>query len=171
VRRHRGRLPALAIALTGLLAATHAATQSPPDSTSPTGDTLSKGKVDTASQVRSTSSAGHDPRLGERTYMKNCANCHRADGRGGRQPTATGEPVPSFRTPGYWETKTDSALVAVVENGVPNTSMVSFKDVLTVEEIRAVTHFVRQRFGPRKRPSGPATTAPDSGEAADSADA
>ena len=170
--RHRGRIPALAIALTGLLAATHAATQSPPDSGRPASNTQPKAKekADTASKSKAAAPAAHDPRLGERTYMKNCANCHRADGRGGRQPTATGEPVPSFRQPGYWDSKTDSALVAVVENGVPNTSMVSFKDVLSAEEIRAVTRFVRQRFGPRERAPEPARAAPAGDEAADSTD-
>jgi len=145
VSGHRGRIPALAIVLLSLLAASHAATQSPSDSTSPPPDSLPR-------EVAPGRPAG-DPRLGERTYMKNCANCHRADGRGGRQPTATGEPVPSFREIGYWDGKTDSALVAVIENGVPNTSMVAWKDVLRADEIQAVTRFVRQRFGPRAKPA------------------
>lgn len=157
---HRGRIPALAIVLLSLLAASHAATQAPPDSSSPPPDSLPR-------EAPPEQPAG-DPRLGERTYMKNCANCHRADGRGGRQPTATGEPVPSFREAGYWEGKTDSALVAVVENGVPNTSMVAWKDVLTAEEIQAVTRFVRQRFGPRARPEDAGAEPPAA--KADSAD-
>lgn len=164
--RHWGRISALTLALIGLLAATHAATQTPPDSVSPGVAREAEVVTDSLPKVKP---AGHDPRLGERTYMKNCANCHRADGRGGRQPTATGEPVPSFKQPGYWDAKTDSALVAVVENGVPNTSMVAWKDVLTAEEIRAVTRFVRQRFGPRERASTAPAPAPDS-VAADSTD-
>lgn len=159
---HRGRIPALAIVLLSLLAASHAATESPSDSSA---------VPDSLARAAASGSRADDPRLGERTYMKNCANCHRADGRGGRQPTATGEPVPSFRQDGYWEGKTDSALVAVIENGVPNTSMVAWKGVLTGQEIQAVTRFVRQRFGPRAQPADAAQAPPaPKAAAADSTD-
>lgn len=102
-------------------------------------------------------------RLGERVYMKNCATCHRADGKGGRQPTATGDPVPSFRDTAFWRGKTDEALRKATEEGVPNTSMVAWKGVLSAGDITAVTRFVRHRFGPKESaaPAAPGSAPAD----------
>lgn len=136
-----------------------AAASGAPDSTA-TGD--SSAVIGDTSAAADTSGAARDSgavtegkpavdplRLGERTYMKNCATCHRADGRGGLQPTATGDPAPNFREPAFWDGKTDEALRKVTEDGVPNSSMVAWKGILSSEEITAVTRFVRHRFAPR----------------------
>lgn len=139
-----GRRLGTLLTLSSLVLAAQVASQNEPDSAG-TG-------TDTPAPTRPATERAADPNQGERLYMKNCANCHRADGRGGRQPTATGDPTPSFREASFWVGKTDSALVAVVESGVPNSSMVSFKDVLRRDEMLAVTRFVRRRFGvPRDR--------------------
>ncbi len=135
------------------LALAASAPTAPPTKVAPP-DSSAQARSDTASAARpgtvEEKSANALPdRLGERVYMKNCANCHRADGRGGRQPTATGDPAPNFRTPEFWKSKTDEVLIAKTENGVPNSSMVAWKGILRREEILAVVQFLRRQFEPK----------------------
>jgi len=71
---------------------------------------------------RATTSKGktEDLTLGKRTYSANCAACHGLDGKGG-------ERAPDIVTRPQVRQLSDAALLRVLQEGVPNTSMPSFR--------------------------------------------
>ena len=78
-----------------------------------------------------------DTELGARIYDHHCSDCHGANGEGGTG-TALGNPAMLSMT-------SDAFLYHAIVNGRQDTEMAAFGDVLSQEEINAVTAFLRSR--------------------------
>jgi cytochrome c oxidase cbb3-type subunit 3 len=78
-----------------------------------------------------------DIALGEETYAENCAVCHGENGEG--------EIGPAIGNPAMLSLNTDAFLKYAIENGRDGTEMPAFSDTLSIEEIDAVTAFLRSR--------------------------
>jgi mono/diheme cytochrome c family protein/rhodanese-related sulfurtransferase len=78
-----------------------------------------------------------DVAAGEKVYARECATCHGAYGEGGIG-TALGNP-------GMLSMTTDPFLRYAIEHGRDGTEMPAFGDVLSEEEMDAVTAFLRSR--------------------------
>lgn len=78
---------------------------------------------------------------GEQVYAQQCASCHQANGEG--LTTAGFPPLKGSDI----ATGDVAAHIDVVVNGVPNTTMMAFGNVLSDEEIAAVVTFERNAWG------------------------
>ena len=68
-------------------------------------------------------------------YMANCASCHGSEMRGGHG---------SSLVDGRWEhADSDSALVKLISDGIPNTAMPAWKLALSQENIREIVGFAK----------------------------
>lgn len=86
-------------------------------------------------------------RLGEKLFQGNCAFCHAADGTGKNWIGSFLEPHPrNLRDPAFMAQMTRPRFIAVVGDGLPNTSMPAWKNVLTVREIGAIADYVGRAF-------------------------
>lgn len=106
-----------------------------------------------AAPAASSATPAGDPAKGKVVYEKNCTNCHKSDGTGGVKTVPTANASRNFRDPVFWKGKTDAQLRAAVENGFPKSGMLSYKGLLTPEEIRNVVAYIRSRFQPKTKPS------------------
>ena len=86
-----------------------------------------------------TSKGGGNATTGKQTYSASCAGCHGLDGRGG-------ERAPDIVTRPPVRQLSDAALLQVLENGVPNTSMPSFR-FLDSKTRRSVVAYLRTLEG------------------------
>ena len=86
-----------------------------------------------------TSKGGGNATTGKQTYSASCAGCHGLDGRGG-------ERAPDIVTRPPVRQLSDAALLQVLENGVPNTSMPSFR-FLDSKTRRSVVAYLRTLQG------------------------
>ena len=82
-----------------------------------------------------------DLSVGELLWMRNCATCHGADGRGGRQVAI------NFAT-AEWQGSVDDAAIARTIAGGKAPVMPAFADLLTAEQIQELVKQVR-KFGGR----------------------
>ena len=82
-----------------------------------------------------------DLSVGELLWMRNCATCHGADGRGGRQVTI------SFATV-EWQGSIDDAAIARTIAAGKAPVMPAFADLLSPEQINELVKQVR-KFGPQ----------------------
>ena len=88
-------------------------------------------------------------RRGERLYQANCAFCHAADGTGKNWIGSFLEPHPrNLRDAGFMAGMTRERFVETVRQGLPNTSMPAWRDVLRREEIEAIADYVERAFLP-----------------------
>ena len=88
-------------------------------------------------------------RLGERLFQGNCAFCHGADGTGRNWIGSFLEPHPrDLRNPEFMSQMTRERFIQVVGDGLPNTSMPAWKNVLSEIEIVAITDYVSRAFHP-----------------------
>jgi cytochrome c oxidase cbb3-type subunit 3 len=88
-------------------------------------------------------------RLGEKLFQGNCAFCHAADGTGKNWIGSFLEPHPrNLRDPAFMAQMTRPRFMAVVGDGLPNTSMPAWKNVLSVREIGAIADYVSRAFHP-----------------------
>ena len=119
------------------------------------GDSLGKkpAKKAAAAPAASAATPAGDATKGKVVYEKNCTNCHKSDGTGGVKTVPTANASRNFRDPVFWKGKTDAQLRAAVENGFPKSGMLSYKGLLTPEEIRNVVAYIRGRFQPKTKPS------------------
>lgn len=86
-------------------------------------------------------------RRGERLYQTNCAFCHAADGTGRNWIGGFLEPHPAnFTDPVLGARLTPARLAAIARNGIPDTSMPAWKDVLSSAEIHAVAAYILRAF-------------------------
>lgn len=86
---------------------------------------------------------------GETLFQANCAFCHAADGTGKNWIGAFLEPHPRNLTdPTFMRTTNQNRLAQTIRNGVPNTSMPAWKDVLSAEEIDALIAYIDVAFHP-----------------------
>lgn len=80
-------------------------------------------------------------RAGKETYAAVCAGCHGLDGKGG-------ERAPDIVSRPGVRKLSDGAIVGVLQNGVPNTSMPSFR-FLGADKLRSLVGHVRELQGLR----------------------
>jgi len=122
--------------------------------------------------------------LGARVYAQRCAVCHGPDGRGNGPAAPSLIPRPRDFTLGQFtytstaagDAPSDADLIKVVADGLPASSMPSWRDLLSDDEIRAVVDHIkslstafakpparrprRRRARRRARPASPAAARP-----------
>ena len=80
-------------------------------------------------------SAQSRPTTGQELFTQRCAICHGATGGGALGPSLSNS---------QWQAKTsDQALQQTIREGVPGTSMPSFKSTLTANQIMLLTRHIR----------------------------
>ncbi len=83
-------------------------------------------------------------KAGKQIYAQNCAMCHGAEGKGDGVAGASLNPKPRNLVEGKWLKGGDRlGLMLVLENGIPGSSMQSYKAALKVNQRWALTHFIR----------------------------
>jgi cytochrome c oxidase cbb3-type subunit 3 len=88
-------------------------------------------------------------RLGERLFQANCSFCHAADGTGKNWIGSFLEPHPrNLRDPEIMRNLTRNRFIEAVGDGIPNTSMPAWKDVLTKPQINAIADYVQRVLHP-----------------------
>jgi cytochrome c oxidase cbb3-type subunit 2 len=123
------------------------------------------------------SGSGAAPTDVKAAYDTSCASCHGTDGRGHGPAADALNPKPrdftsgtyKFRSTASGSLPTDDDVYRTIENGLPGTSMLGFKGILSEAQMRALVVYVRQ-FSPRfaaEQPSPvpasrPVATSPDS---------
>lgn len=90
-------------------------------------------------------------RQGEKIYQQNCAYCHAQDGTGRNWIGSFLEPNATDLTSTRLSSYNKSKLVAVIADGINETSMPAWKHVLTAAEIDAATAYIHRVF---LRPTG-----------------
>lgn len=89
---------------------------------------------------------------GEALFQFNCAFCHAADGTGRNWIGSFLEPHPRDLTQSdFMSSMTRERLTAVIEEGLPDTSMPAWKSVLSKAEIQDVIAYVSRAFHPLKK--------------------
>jgi cytochrome c oxidase cbb3-type subunit 2 len=99
----------------------------------------------------------------KRLYDASCASCHGVDGLGSGPAAAPLFPAPrdftrgiyKFRSTASGSLPTDDDLYRAIATGLPGTSMLGWKDILSDAEIRALVVYVKQ-FSPRFASEAPA---------------
>jgi len=89
-------------------------------------------------------------------YDNSCASCHGTDGRGHGPAADALNPKPrdftrgtfKFRSTASGSLPTDDDLYRAISHGMPGTSMLSWKGILTDDQMRALAVYVK-RFSPR----------------------
>lgn len=93
--------------------------------------------------------AGQRLNQGEALYQDNCAFCHAPDGTGRNWIGSFLEPHPrDLTSTAFMRHMTPSRLEATIREGLPDTSMPAWGDVLTDEEIADLIHYIDQVFHP-----------------------
>lgn len=91
-------------------------------------------------------------RQGEQLFQQNCAFCHAADGTGKNWIGSFLEPHPRNLTdPVAMRRMTRARLAQVIRDGLPETSMPAWGDVLTNAQIEAIVSYVARAFHPLAR--------------------
>ena len=81
--------------------------------------------------------------MGRDLYAKNCAECHKDSGKGGKV-TVDGKSLdPDDITTAKMAAKPDEKLMEYIVNGFPDDGMPAFKDKMTPEQIKTVIKHVR----------------------------
>lgn len=92
---------------------------------------------------------GASERKGQRLFQQNCAFCHGADGSGKNWIGQFLEPHPrNLRDPAFMRDKTREQLAHTISEGLPGTSMPTWKNVLGKADIRALVDYVARAFHP-----------------------
>jgi ABC-type amino acid transport substrate-binding protein len=92
---------------------------------------LQRYGVPISSQAAGDQPAKAGTKVGENLYARSCKECHGSDAKGG----GLAADLTAFKD-------TDDAFVRVVLNGRPGTPMLSFKGLLTEEEIRQIRAYI-----------------------------
>ena len=82
---------------------------------------------------------------GRTVYTEQCASCHGQEGKGDGSAARFLQPKPRDFTANEWqyaEGGTVEAIAGVVTNGIDDTAMTPFADVLTESQINAVATYV-----------------------------
>lgn len=88
-------------------------------------------------------------RKGRRLFQQNCAFCHGADGSGKNWIGQFLEPHPrNLRDPGFMRDKTREQIAHSISEGLPGTSMPTWKNLLSERDIRALVDYVAKAFHP-----------------------
>ncbi len=92
--------------------------------------------------VRSASAADGDPTQGAPIYKSSCASCHGPAGRGDGPIASALTPRPSNFSSEASRQKSEAELLEIIHNGVPNTSMPSYKTSLSEAQVRDVLAYL-----------------------------
>lgn len=88
-------------------------------------------------------------RKGEKLFQANCAFCHAADGTGKNWIGSFLEPHPrNLRDAEFMGRVTRQHFISVIREGLPDTSMPAWKNVLSPREIEAIADYVNRAFHP-----------------------
>lgn len=88
-------------------------------------------------------------RQGEKLFQKNCSFCHGADGTGKNWIGSFLEPHPrNLRDPSFMSALTADRLAQVIRDGLPESSMPAWRDVLKPREIGAIVAYIHRAFHP-----------------------
>lgn len=85
-------------------------------------------------------------------YFRKCAGCHGIDGDGAGPGADIVFPKPrnfqtwmfKFKTTPADSPPTDEDLMRIIKNGLPGTAMPAFKEILTEQEITALSHYLKK---------------------------
>lgn len=84
---------------------------------------------------------------GKQLWRQNCAFCHAADGTGDNWIGSFLEPKPRNLTEAdFMQNMTTEVLLARIRNGLKNTSMPAWKNVLSDREIREIISYINEAF-------------------------
>jgi cytochrome c oxidase cbb3-type subunit 3 len=90
-------------------------------------------------------------RRGERLFQQNCAFCHGADGTGQNWIGKFMEPHPrNLQDIGFMASASRQSIRHAISEGLPNTSMPAWKDVMSERDIAAVVAYINRAFYPLK---------------------
>lgn len=92
-------------------------------------------------------SATADCAEAKKTYTTSCSMCHRADGKGYKAIKTV-----DFTDQTWQAAHKDSELISAISNGAKGTSMVSFKDQLSQQQIKDLVNCVIRSFGNKSAP-------------------
>lgn len=70
-------------------------------------------------------------------YVEFCAGCHALNGAGMLEGT------PDFTDPGYWSSKGEEEIIAVIKAGKEGTTMPAWSDQLSDDEINDVLEYIK----------------------------
>lgn len=94
-------------------------------------------------------------RHGERIFQQNCAFCHGADGMGQNWIGRFMEPHPrNLRDINFMSNATRQSIRRAVREGLPNTSMPAWKDVLSERDIQSLLAYISRAFYPLRDEKG-----------------
>ncbi|MCF6235009.1 MAG: c-type cytochrome [Gammaproteobacteria bacterium] len=85
-------------------------------------------------------------RQGQSLFVENCAFCHGGDGKGVNWIGSFLESRPRDLTSDDVESVSDLVLFNMIREGVPNTTMPAWKNVLTDEQIETLMVYIRRAF-------------------------
>ena len=86
---------------------------------------------------------------GEQLFQDNCAFCHGADGSGKNWIGSFLEPHPrNLNDPDIMQQMTPQQLKMVIEEGLTETTMPAWKNVLSKKEIQALIAYINRAFHP-----------------------
>ncbi|MBT3205065.1 MAG: cytochrome c [Gammaproteobacteria bacterium] len=104
---------------------------------------------DIAPEVESLSSTAQS---GKQLWQQNCAFCHAADGTGENWIGSFLEPNPRNLTDNHFmQDKTRDFLLLRIRNGLVNTSMPAWKNVLSDQQIHQIISYIDEAFHPIKQ--------------------
>lgn len=83
---------------------------------------------------------------GEKLFQDNCAFCHAADGTGKNWIGSFLERVPRDLTSDFIADLNRQQLLFLIQNGVPNTSMPAWKEVMSDTQIEAIIAYIKRAF-------------------------
>jgi len=113
-------------------------------------DTISRGtpyaKHEQKPQLGMLSS---DEQAGETLFQQNCAFCHAADGSAKNWIGSFLQPHPrNLSNRAFMATMTRARLKLVIQEGIPGTTMSSWKAVLSAQQIEQIIDYIARAFGP-----------------------
>ncbi len=85
-------------------------------------------------------------RQGEALFVENCAFCHGGDGKGVNWIGSFLESRPRDLSSNDIDSVSDLVLLDMIREGVPNTTMPAWKNVLTDEQIETLMVYIRRAF-------------------------
>ncbi|HUV22919.1 MAG TPA: c-type cytochrome [Gammaproteobacteria bacterium] len=89
---------------------------------------------------------------GKKLWQQNCAFCHAADGTGENWIGSFLEPKPRNLTKAeFMRDMTDELLLERIREGIRNTSMPAWKNVLSNKQMRQIVSYIDAAFHPLKR--------------------
>lgn len=84
--------------------------------------------------------------LGQKLYKEHCARCHKENGTGGEVVIEGRKMKPNNLTSDHMKKDPDSEYIEVMEKGISDEGMPSFKKELSEDDMKAVVKYIREEF-------------------------